>query len=113
MKKYEVRTDTLEFNPDKFRTPSEIFNYWLTKDNDSEIVAFCDTFEKAQATLAKQTPSTYRLVNGLARATIFYIESAEYFQKEDGEWEFISGSDYDAYAIEALPEEEDEEEDED
>lgn len=109
MKKYEVISDTIEFNPNKLRTHSEIFDHYLSEDTNGKRIALCDTLEEAQAILAAQTPYIQIHSYKLASGTVYYIEENEY-ELIDGQWEFIEGSNIWEYSIAPLPEEEDEEE---
>ena len=91
MKKFVVRTETFEFNPTKYATVQDA--YWAGDDHLDEVVALCDTIEEARAILAKQPVATHHYSRKLAAATIAFIESSEWEQDDDGQWEFVDGMD--------------------
>ena len=92
MKKFRVNTETFEYRADKYRTAEEAF--FDLNDHDDKTVGIFDTLDEARKCLANINVSTTIFNNGkLAIATIAYLEEAD-FELDDGEWEFISGSDY-------------------
>lgn len=108
MKKYEVCTDSFEFNPTK--TTDIQHSYFEQNETDQKLIKLCDSLEEALEVLAKFTPYTRRYSYSLARAEIAYISSAEYEYDEDFErWEFIDGFDVEHFAFAPLEEEEEEE----
>lgn len=102
MIKYAVMTESFEFNPTKYATPWDA--YWACDDHDDKRVAICDTLDEARLRLATIKTETVRFSYRLARASIAYIEEADFEMNEDGEWEFISGSDIWDYKCEEVPE---------
>ena len=88
--KFAVYTDSFEFAPSQF--PSIECAYLALDDRDNKLVALCDTLEEAQAVLATLQVSTRRYSHSLAYAEVAFIEEGAYEQDEDGEWEFVMGS---------------------
>ena len=91
--KYMVRKETFEFNPRKNTDIEEAF--FNMRDHASMQIALCDSIEEARSILENIEVETISFSESLSRATVAYIEAAE-FEKEgnSGEWEFVSGSDY-------------------
>lgn len=90
--KYAICTESFEFNPTKYSTPEEA--YWAYDDHNDKRIALFDTLEEARQALNDIRVETASYSYKLSRATIAYIEEAEFDQDEDGEWEFVDGSNY-------------------
>ena len=102
MKKFTVRTETIQFNVKKFSNAEEA--YFAEDDHDDKTIAMCDTLEEARAILTGIKVSTHQYVSSdIAIATVAFIEEAEWEQDEDGEWEFIDGSDICDFTYLELP----------
>jgi hypothetical protein len=103
MIKFDVRKESFEFDPTKHSTPEEA--YWALCDHDDKRIDIFDTKEEAIAAMMNQKPTTCRLGHKLAQATVFFVSSGDYDQTEDGELDFISGSDVCMFSFEPLPKE--------
>lgn len=90
MKKFAVRTDTFEFDPSRY-TPEEA--YFAGDDHDDEVVALFDSIDEAKDFLEGISVYSQKFSFRSARAFVAFIEEADWDQDEDGEWQFISGSD--------------------
>ncbi|MBQ7846864.1 MAG: hypothetical protein IJ344_01135 [Clostridia bacterium] len=110
MIKYTVNTETFEFNPTKHATAELAFHAY--DDHSNKIVATLDTIEKARKALDSIKVSTYRFGYKVAQATVAYIEEAEFDLDEDGELEYVQGGDILDFKFEALPNDDEDGEDE-
>ena len=106
MEKFAVLTEGFEFNPTKYRSPIDAFNEY--DDHNSKTIGIFDTMDEALSALEKIPVSTYRYNYRCARAEIAFIEIADFELNDDGEWEFVMGSDYDEFRYEDLPADEEE-----
>lgn len=102
--KYAVNKETFEFNPSKNSTPEEAF--WDMNDHNDKRIAVCDTLEQARVLLKGVEVTTTVFGYKLARATVAYIEESEFDLNDDGEWEFVSGSNYYDFKFEEFKEQE-------
>ena len=88
--KYAVVKDTFEYNPSKFSNIEDA--YFATFQQNGVTVALCDSEAEALAAAAQILVGVEKFSYKLASATVVFVEEAEYDQNEDGEWEFVSGS---------------------
>lgn len=89
MIKYAVYTESYEFNPRKYPTPEDA---WIAYDDHyNKKVELCDTLEDARKVLQGIKVTTHSYSYDCAYAEVAYIEEADW-DLEDGEWEFVSGS---------------------
>jgi hypothetical protein len=101
--KFTVHTESFEFNP---RHHKSILDAFLAlTDTEDKLLGMYDTLAEARDALAAVKVDTRRYSYNLAHAVVAYIYSSEYEQDEDGEWEFISGSDMPEFKAEELPSE--------
>lgn len=107
---YAVKKETFEFNPRKYPSIEDAWNAY--NDHDDVCIGIFETLEEAREVLAKVEVETVRFSYSLARGDIAYIEEAT-FDNEDGEWEFVAGSDFWDFKFEELPNDDDEDEDDD
>ena len=91
MTKYVIYTESFEFDPRKHQTAEEAWEHM--DDHFDKVIALCDDLEQARAILAEQRTSVHHYSHKLAGAEIAYLAEEEWEQDEDGEWEFINGSD--------------------
>lgn len=101
MTKYAVNKGTFQFNPSKYKTVEEAFF-----DNDfhnDETISVCDTMEEALEILATAKIEYHAFSYSHATATYAYIEEADYDLNDDGEWEFVMGSDIWHFRCEEIP----------
>ena len=102
--KYAICTETFEFNPSQYATPEEA--YWDMDDHNDKQIALCDSIEEARDSLQGVEVTTIRFGCKLARATVAYIEEATFDLNDDGEWEFVIGSNYWDFKCDELEERE-------
>ena len=102
MIKYAVNTAIYEFNPNKCDSVNDAF-FKFDGSQEAKMIALFDTIEAARELLATIKVSTIRFSRKLARASVAYIEEADFDYDEDlDEWEFISGSDIWDFSCEEL-----------
>ena len=113
MIKYELNTETFEYNPTKFPTAQDAY-FGIDFDHYNKRLGIYDTLEDARKALTECIPETVVFSWKLRRATVFFITESDFELNDDGEWELIAGADIWDFTEEIVPEKKyDDDEDED
>lgn len=92
MIKYELNTETFEYNPTKYLTAEEAY-FGKDFDHYNKRVGIYDTLDEARKALAECIPETVVFSRKLRRATVYYIIESDFELNDDGEWGLIAGAD--------------------
>jgi hypothetical protein len=102
MIKFAIVTDRFQFSRKKY---SSVQDAWFDRDDtDSRHIGIYDTIEEAREILKSISVSTRTRYGSYYNvyAEVAMIEEADFEKNEDGEWEFISGSNYYDFKCEEL-----------